>query len=80
MRTRKTERTAQYSAVDSAGKVYQVVEYTDFLNVRTSVSTHDEWEPGLKMLKLADGRHLNPTDQDDVFEILGTATKVRLKK
>jgi len=59
---RQIKETSRFFALGSDGKKYQVIEFTEFLEVTTIHDAQTRWEPGMKILKLENGEHVNPVD------------------
>lgn len=59
---KQIRKTGGFVARGSDGKNYTVVEYTVFLDVTTISDTQTQWSPGMKILKLENGEHVNPVD------------------
>ena len=74
MQTHSSRRTDIFNVEDAQGRVYTIVEYTDFIQAET-FGRSEEVE-GLKELRLSNGQHVNLLSEGE-FQIVETGTKLR---
>jgi hypothetical protein len=72
---KQIRKTGGFVALGSDGNNYTVVEYTEFLDATTISDTQTQWVPGMKILKLENGEHVNPVDGGG-FEVVRTGVRL----
>jgi hypothetical protein len=72
---KQIRKTGRFVTRGSDGKNYTVVEYTEFIDVTTISDTETQWSPGMKIMKLENGEHVNPVDGGG-FEIVRTGVRL----
>lgn len=72
---KQIKKTGGFVASGSDGKIYTVVEYTEFIDATTVSDTQTQWVPGMKTLKLENGEHVNPVDGGG-FEVARTGVSL----
>lgn len=68
-------KTGGFVARGSDGKNYVVIEFTEFVDGTTISDTQTQWVPGIKIMKLENGDHVNPVDSGG-FEVVRTGVRL----
>lgn len=70
-----TRLVARIPVTDSSGARHTVEEHGDFFRVQYHDNSWSEWTRGSGKL-LMKGQHVNPTDDDNTFEVAMTGEKL----
>lgn len=79
IKKQQIEQTGEFYASGKDGQTYRIIEFTHFVDTTTIHITGSSRIPGMKSLRLPNGKHINPID-GDVYEIAETKERITRKR